>query len=140
MGKLTLPSGTSLYTLEDTVRPRGEKVDGKTAIYADKYRLKIRREETPLTKRWRAKSNYSWFEFFIEVIGVDGFSHIYFHALNEVDETDGCIGVGKGFTFSSGDYRISQSADSMKLVYDELYAIIDKEEVSVYLEIKDEWK
>ena len=135
-----MPSGTSLFTLEDTVRPKGEKIFGKTAIHADKYRLKIRKEETPLTKRWRGKDNYPWFTFFIEVTGVENFQGIYFHAFNEVDETEGCIGTGKSPTFTNGDYQIKQSAVSMKLLYDELYDLIDNEENKVYLEIKEDWK
>lgn len=95
------------YTLED--EPRDIKVPGETRIPAGEYELRLRREETPLTQRYRDR--YPWFRWHVELADVPGFSHIYVHIGNRDTDTDGCILIGDsannnqqtaGFIGSSG--------------------------------------
>lgn len=70
------------FTLEDTVRPAGVKIDGETAIPAGTYRVIVTmssafKREMPL------------------LCDVPGFSGVRIHAGNRAKDTRGCILVGK---------------------------------------------
>lgn len=69
------------YTLEDVVRPAGEKIPGKTAIPWGTYPLVVtfsNRFQKPLPL----------------LIGVPGFVGIRIHSGNKNEDTDGCILLG----------------------------------------------
>lgn len=69
-------------TLEDRVRPEGEKVYGKTAIPEGTYEVKL--TYSPRFKK-----------ILPEILNVPNFSGIRIHSLNKAEESEGCIGVGE---------------------------------------------
>ena len=80
------------YTLEDTVRPSGIKVQDNTAIPSDillnlgtRYSAHLKREVLIL---YNQKDGIT-----ISHAGIK-FTYVYFHALNNNKQTDGCVGVG----------------------------------------------
>lgn len=123
------------YTLEDTYRP--QKIKGETRIPAGIYRLKLRKEVTPLTQKYRDK--YPWFKFHIEITNVVGYVGIYLHIGNNHSHTDGCVLVGDAVdnnTISDGE--ITRSTDAFKRLYQELYDEVEDDENEVLIEIRDE--
>ncbi len=93
IGELRTEGGDFLgYTMEDTVRPAGEKVPGKTAIPAGTYEVTITfsdRFKRPLPL----------------LLNVPMFTGIRIHPGNTEVDTEGCILVGK---HREGD-RITES-------------------------------
>lgn len=78
------------YTLED--EHRDLKLRGQTRIPAGTYVVQHRREDTPLTLKYRAK--YPWFKYHLEICNVPNFIGIYIHIGNNDEHTDGCVLVG----------------------------------------------
>ena len=92
IGQLFIDGVPECYTLEDTVRPDGEKIPGKTAIPEGTYRLILSESkrfcrELPL------------------LLDVPGFTGIRIHAGNTCEDTAGCILVGT----TRGDASIGKS-------------------------------
>lgn len=138
-GLLFLKDGDRLrflcHTLED--EHRDEKVKGETRIRSGFYALGIKREDTPLTLKSR-KSYGPWFKYFIELLGVANFSHVYVHAGNTDAHTDGCLLLGRTATSVPG---VGQSVGASVLATQEFYSLVypvlergDK----VHLAIEDE--
>lgn len=69
-------------TLEDRVRPEGEKVYGKTAIPEGAYEMVL--SYSPRFKK-----------ILPEILNVPNFTGIRIHSLNKAEESEGCIGVGE---------------------------------------------
>jgi hypothetical protein len=134
-------SGVSLsqHTLEDVTRSmedEDDKVWGQTAIPPGWYELKIHDKITPMTSRFRKRSDMKWFTFFIEVINVPFFSNIYFHLGNFPKDTDGCILTGKGLSCPVAEgVIITESAKAMKEFYEAIYPILQAEKrVFIFIE------
>ena len=81
IGKLYIDGAYFCDTLEDTVRPKGEKVYGKTAIPSGMYRVK--KTMSPRFKK-----------ILPEILEVEGFSGVRIHAGNTAKDTEGCILLG----------------------------------------------
>lgn len=81
-GELTLDGEHWSYTCEDTVRPPGEKIYGKTAIPSGRYRLGMR------------PSNH-FGRMVVQILNVPQFDLIYFHGGNDADDSLGCILHGR---------------------------------------------
>lgn len=119
IGKMYVDGVEECYTLEDVIRPDGEKVYGETAIPAARYRVIINRSnrfgvDMPL------------------LLDVPGFSGVRIHPGNTAKDTHGCILVG----LSQGGASIGAS----RLAYDSLFhkignAISDGGEV--WIDIKE---
>lgn len=81
LGELSIDGQFFCYTVEDKVRPLGEKVFGKTAIPAGSYKVIINisnhfKKEMPL------------------LLSVPGFEGVRIHSGNTADDSEGCIIIG----------------------------------------------
>jgi hypothetical protein len=105
LGELRFNGKFFCYTLEDVVRPGGEKVPGATAIPAGTYPVTITRSPTfrMLTPRLQ---------------GVPGFEGVLIHAGNAAKDTRGCILVGLAKLPSN--VKIYQSQDAFQLLMSKL--------------------
>jgi hypothetical protein len=81
IGKLYIDGHYFCDTLEDTVRPAGQKITGKTAIPAGDY--KVIKSYSPRFKK-----------ILPEILDVPGFSGVRIHAGNTAKDTDGCLLLG----------------------------------------------
>lgn len=109
IGELTINGGFECWTLEDTVRPAGVKIPGKTAIPAGRYEVIINqsarfKRELPL------------------LLKVPNFAGIRIHAGNTSADTEGCILVGQ----SRGNNRIYSSSLALVRLFKYLKAEIAK--------------
>jgi hypothetical protein len=98
---MTIDGAFECYTLEDVVRPAGEKVYGQTAIPEGRYRVK-------LTMSNRFKIVLPLLE------NVPNFEGVRIHPGNTAADTDGCILVGQSKT--------SNSIGASRLAFDRLFA------------------
>lgn len=81
LGELFIDGQFFCYTVEDKVRPLGEKVLGKTAIPVGNYKMIINmsnhfKKEMPL------------------LLNVPGFEGVRIHSGNTADDSEGCIIIG----------------------------------------------
>ena len=81
IGKLYIDGAYFCDTLEDTVRTKGEKVYGRTAIPSGMYRVK--KTYSPRFKKVLP-----------EILEVEGFSGVRIHAGNTAKDTEGCVLLG----------------------------------------------
>jgi len=100
MGKLFVNGVFECYTLEDVVRPNGEKVAGDTAIPYGEYDVVI-----TFSNRFQRDMPL--------LIGVPNFSGIRIHPGNTTEDTHGCLLVGQS--------RDSTAVHNSRLAYDSLY-------------------
>lgn len=103
------------HTLED--EHRDVKVKGHTRIPAGTYKITKRKEDTPLTLKYRKKYG-SWFDYHLVVNDVPGFTNVYIHVGNRHEHTDGCILVGNRQGSPKWDQIVLQdSANCYKMLY-----------------------
>ena len=81
IGKLYIDGHYLCDTLEDTVRPAGTKIAGKTAIPAGTY--KVKKTMSPRFKK-----------ILPEILNVPGFTGVRSHSGNTAADTDGCLLLG----------------------------------------------
>lgn len=81
IGKLYIDGHYFCDTLEDKVRPNGEKIYGKTAIPAGTYKVKM--TWSPRFKRYLP-----------EILNVPNFTGVRIHSGNTAAETEGCVLLG----------------------------------------------
>ena len=93
-GTMLIDGHPHAFTLEDRVRPDGQKVRGETAIPAGRYRCAPReagRVYDAYRRRWPDHRGV------IHLQDVPGFTFIYIHGGVTVKDTHGCVLVGYGF-------------------------------------------
>ena len=81
IGKLYIDGAYFCDTLEDTVRPNGQKINGKTAIPAGTY--KVRKTMSPRFKT-----------ILPEILNVPNFTGVRIHSGNTAKDTEGCLLLG----------------------------------------------
>lgn len=124
IGELLVNDKHLCDTLEDRVRPEGEKVYGKTAIPEGTYEVKL--THSPRFKR-----------ILPEILNVPNFSGIRIHSLNKAEESEGCIGVGE---WNGKDTNwISNS----RKTFDKLFKLLEtanKNKEKITITINNLWK
>lgn len=124
IGELLVNDKHLCDTLEDRVRPEGEKVYGKTAIPEGTYEVKL--THSPRFKK-----------ILPEILNVPNFSGIRIHSLNKAEESEGCIGVGE---WNGKDTNwISNS----RIAFNELMSLLQKaanNKEKITITINNLWK
>ena len=114
LGTMTFDDGYVCQTLEDPVRPAGEKVMGDTAIGSGRYRVTITRSQR--------------FERLLPLLhDVPDFTGVRIHPGNTTRDTAGCILVGtqRGDSVETGaETQILHSRDAMAQVQKRIAACI----------------
>ena len=107
IGELLINDKHLCDTLEDRVRPEGERVYGKTAIPEGTYEVKL--THSPRFKK-----------ILPEILNVPNFSGIRIHTGNSSKDTEGCIIVG------TWDGEKEDWVGSSKIAFDKLMSLLEK--------------
>lgn len=107
IGELLINDKHLCDTLEDRVRPEGEKVYGKTAIPEGTYEIEL--THSPRFKK-----------ILPEILNVPNFSGIRIHTGNSSKDTEGCIIVG------TWDGEKEDWVGSSKIAFDELMTLLEE--------------
>lgn len=107
IGELLINDKHLCDTLEDRVRPEGEKVYGKTAIPEGKYEIEL--IHSPRFKK-----------ILPEILNVPNFSGIRIHTGNSSKDTEGCIIVG------TWDGEKEDWVGSSKIAFDKLMSLLEE--------------
>jgi len=121
------------YTLEDTYRE--EKVSGRTRIPSGEYKIDFRKEETPLTLKYRETRD--WFKYHIEIRDVPGFTGIYIHSGSNHSHTDGCLLVADSLYAGDDKKSIFNSRSTFEKIYKTIKPKLEKGE-KMRIKIYDE--
>lgn len=119
IGKLFIDGKAFCWTLEDVVRPAGEKIYAQTAIPAGRYRV----EDT-----YSPHFGHN----VPQIMDVPNFSGVRIHGGNDKDDTEGCVLVGMHRTVD----RIDTCAPALHEVYHAIREAI-KAGKEVWLNIVD---
>lgn len=124
IGELYINEKYVTDTLEDRVRPEGEKVYGKTAIPEGTYEVKL--THSPRFKK-----------ILPEILNVPNFSGIRIHTGNSSKDTEGCIIVG------TWDGEKEDWVGSSKIAFDKLMSLLEeatnnKEKITIT--VNNSWK
>lgn len=136
------------FNLEDTYNEK--KIAGSTRFPAGIYPLKLRKEDSPLTKKHRedyAKhpdavwfkdpKNKNWYH--IEITGIENYNFCYFHSGIDDSHTLGCNLPCYGFDLSKQDNPGSRSLAATDKFYSIVYPLLMAGE-EVLLDVRDEIK
>lgn len=107
IGELYINEKYVMDTLEDRVRPEGEKVYGKTAIPEGTYEVKL--THSPRFKK-----------ILPEILNVPNFSGIRIHTGNSSKDTEGCILVG------TWDGEKEDWVGNSRIAFDELMTLLEE--------------
>lgn len=124
IGELYINEKYVTDTLEDRVRPEGEKVYGKTAIPEGTYEVKL--THSPRFKK-----------ILPEILNVPNFSGIRIHTGNSSKDTEGCILVG------TWDGEKEDWVGNSRIAFDELMSLLEeatnnKEKITIT--VNNSWK
>ena len=124
IGELLVNDKHLCDTLEDRVRPEGEKVYGKTAISEGTYEVKL--TYSPRFKK-----------ILPEILNVPNFSGIRIHTGNSSKDTEGCILVG------TWDGEKEDWISNSKVAFNKLMSLLQKaadNKEKITITINNLWK
>lgn len=124
IGELLINDKHLCDTLEDRVRPEGEKVYGKTAIPEGTYEVKL--THSPRFKK-----------ILPEILNVPNFSGIRIHTGNSSKDTEGCILVG------TWDGEKEDWVGNSRIAFDELMSLLEKatnNKEKITITVNNSWK
>lgn len=124
IGELLVNDKYLCDTLEDRVRPEGEKVYGETAIPEGMYEVKL--THSPRFKK-----------ILPEILNVPNFSGIRIHTGNSSKDTEGCILVG------TWDGEKEDWTSDSRIAFEKLMSLLQKAEdkkESITITINNSWK
>ena len=124
IGELLVNDKHLCDTLEDRVRPEGEKVYGKTAIPEGTYEVKL--THSPRFKK-----------ILPEILNVPNFSGIRIHTGNSSKDTEGCILVG------TWDGEKEDWISNSKVAFNKLMSLLQKaadNKEKITITINNSWK
>lgn len=128
IGRLYIDGRYICDTLEDTVRPPGEKVYGKTAIPEGTYAVTM----NVVSPHFAGREAYDWCEGRLpRLLNVPGFSGILIHAGNTAEDTKGCILVGENKVRG----KVLHSMATLKKLWNELEEA-NRRRQSIFVNIK----
>lgn len=133
LGLLNINGHFECFILEDA--ERCEKISGETAIPVGRYQIKFRKEDTPLTKKYR--QNYDWFTHHLQIMDIPNYQWVYIHIGNWPEDTEGCLLVGDVAEADPAKMvsHIEKSAQAFERVYKQISDTLDrKEEVWIIIE------
>lgn len=107
IGELSVNNNYLCDTLEDRVRPEGEKVYGETAIPAGTYTVVL-------------SYSHRFKKVMPEILNVPNFSGIRIHCGNSSKDTEGCLLVGKW------DGKTENWISDSKNSYNKLYPLLEE--------------
>lgn len=121
------------FVLEDGYR--AQKIPGQTRIPAGTYPV-VRRRVGKFFMKYKERFAHT---FVPELTGVPNFEAILIHMGNEVEDTRGCLLVGKAAVWDSlnGLFMVQQSTDAYLELYQRLFKAYQAEE-QVSIEINRE--
>jgi len=124
LGKLYINGVFECFTLEDVVRPKGEKkVYGETAIPTGTYRVTLRKEggfHGRYAKRFpKMHKGMLW------VRDVPGFEYILIHCGNTHQDTHGCLLVGRSPVERGGEHEVGNSVGAYQGFYGSVAAALE---------------
>ena len=121
------------FTLEDQFNE--PKVKGETRVPPGRYEIKLRTEDSPLTKKYRER--FPWFKGHLWLQDVPDFTFVYIHVGNDDDDTDGCILVGDGAQSNVEDEgKVLSSVVAYRRLYEEIHDALEGVE-RVFITIED---
>jgi hypothetical protein len=116
LGLLYVNGKFQTYSLEDPVRL--EKIKHRTAIPAGTYKIKYRKTNSPMTKKYRERFPHR-FTYHLELQDVPNYKYVYMHIGNGVEDTSGCIILGDAVQSQiSGSDKLSLSTQAFLRIYD----------------------
>ena len=129
--------------LEDALRPYGEKIDGRTAIPAGRYRLGVT-HNSPMSMRYYHRWPDSWYAGLptLEWDHPEGepmvprFDALRVHPGNDHSDSRGCPLTASEVVLVEGDYQATGSVRAFERFCTRLYRAL--EEGDVFLTITDD--
>ena len=124
------------YTLEDTLRARGVKIPGETAIPAGVYPMDLH-ATSALLERYEKRFGMVMpqKDGMIRLNHVPDFSGVLIHCGNKQEHTEGCILVGEQAHLTLGEASIGGSYAAYRRVYPHIYNTLAEQGGSAHIEI-----
>jgi hypothetical protein len=135
LGLMFINKSFFAYTLEDTHNDL--KIHGNTRIPEGHYQLGIKKENTPLTQRYR--NRFDWFSHHIEIEGIPNYDLVYIHIGNTHKDTKGCLLIADGVNAANREKMILQSQKAYERFYKIIYPkIVNNEPLAINI-LDENW-
>jgi hypothetical protein len=135
LGLMFINKSFFAYTLEDTHSEF--KIPGDSRIPEGNYPLGIKKEDTPLTLRY--KNRFDWFSNHIEIEGIPNYDLVYIHIGNTHKDTKGCLLIADGVNAANREKMILQSQKAYERFYKIVYPRIANNEPLAINILDENW-